>query len=211
MRILAVDGSVRRRAVTVVADARGSLLEERRTSGTGSAEALLAAIGPLLSGGVDAVVVAVGPGSYTGVRAAMATALGLAQAASIPVHGVGSLEVVAHAAPAALPRVRAVADAGRGAAYIADYRREGGVLRAESEPVRVELAAVATPDRPAVSLDALDVDGVAAHPERAGAALAAAAAAALAAAPLDIRRLTQVLAGAGRHQRVAGRTPPPRV
>jgi hypothetical protein len=73
--------------------------------------------------------------------------------------------------------------------------------------VRVELAAVATPDRLAVSLDELDLDGVAAHPERTGVALAAAAAAALMAAPLDIRRLTQRFVGAGRHQRVAGRTP----
>jgi tRNA threonylcarbamoyladenosine biosynthesis protein TsaB len=195
MRILAIDASARRRAVAVLADEHGALLEEWRGTGDGSAEALVAAIGPLLSGGVDAVVVAIGPGSHSGVRAAMAIAVGVAQAASLPVRGVGSLEVVAHAAPRAASQVRAVADAGRGAAYIADYRREGGVLRSESEPVRVELAAVATPDRLAVSLDELDLDGVAAHPERTGAALAAAAAAALTAAPLDIRRLTQRFVG----------------
>ena len=47
-------------------------------------------------GAVDtAVVVVTGPGTYTGVRAGMAAALGVAHARGLPLHGVGSLEVVA--------------------------------------------------------------------------------------------------------------------
>ena len=45
-----------------------------------------------------AVVVVTGPGTYTGVRAGMAAALGIAHARGLPLHGIGSLEVVASAA-----------------------------------------------------------------------------------------------------------------
>ena len=74
----------------------------------------------MLSEAIGAVVVVIGPGTYTGVRAGMAAALGVAQARGVSLYGVGSLEVVASTP---LPRSYSgswvAADAGRGALYVA--------------------------------------------------------------------------------------------
>jgi tRNA threonylcarbamoyl adenosine modification protein YeaZ len=50
--------------------------------------------------GLDAVAVTVGPGSFTGLRAALALAHGLALAANLPVVGVSVAEALAEAAGA---------------------------------------------------------------------------------------------------------------
>jgi tRNA threonylcarbamoyladenosine biosynthesis protein TsaB len=49
---------------------------------------------------VDAIAVCVGPGSFTGLRVGLAAAKALGLAWAVPVHGVSSLEAVAHAARA---------------------------------------------------------------------------------------------------------------
>jgi tRNA threonylcarbamoyladenosine biosynthesis protein TsaB len=60
------------------------------------------------------LVVARGPGSFTGVRVALSVAKGIAAGLKIPVWGVNSLDVLAHAAGEVELPVRAVLEAGRG-------------------------------------------------------------------------------------------------
>jgi tRNA A37 threonylcarbamoyladenosine modification protein TsaB len=81
------------------------------------------------------VVVLTGPGSYSGVRAGMAAALGVAGARGLPLHGLGTLAAVA--AAASMPdggQFSAVADAGRGGVYVARFERRG--------PATVQVSAV---------------------------------------------------------------------
>lgn len=71
---------------------------------------------------LDAVAVGTGPAPFTGLRAGLVTARTLAFAVGVPVHGVGSLEVLAaQAYGAGLPvdaRVLAVTDARRKEVYV---------------------------------------------------------------------------------------------
>jgi tRNA threonylcarbamoyladenosine biosynthesis protein TsaB len=60
------------------------------------------------------LVVARGPGSFTGVRVALSVAKGISAGLSLPLWGVSSLEVLAHAAGVTELPVRAVLEAGRG-------------------------------------------------------------------------------------------------
>lgn len=65
---------------------------------------------------LGAVGVVRGPGSFTGIRAGLAVAKGLCEAAGVPLIAVSRLEVLADAA--ALQRGFAVLDAGRGEVYV---------------------------------------------------------------------------------------------
>jgi tRNA threonylcarbamoyladenosine biosynthesis protein TsaB len=67
------------------------------------------------------LVVARGPGSFTGVRVALSVAKGIAAGLKIPVWGVNSLDVLAHAAGEVELPVRAVLEAGRGRYATARY------------------------------------------------------------------------------------------
>ena len=83
---------------------------------------LLAAVEERLRGVPLAAVVAVcGPGSYSGLRAGIATAQGLALAQGCPLAGIPTLEAVA-AACRDLPALTAVHPAGRGDLAAQDYR-----------------------------------------------------------------------------------------
>jgi tRNA threonylcarbamoyladenosine biosynthesis protein TsaB len=68
------------------------------------------------------MVVARGPGSFTGVRVALSVAKGMAAALDIPLWGVDTLDVLAHAAGIVDLPVRPVVDAGRGRVATALYR-----------------------------------------------------------------------------------------
>jgi tRNA threonylcarbamoyladenosine biosynthesis protein TsaB len=75
---------------------------------------------------IDGVAVDVGPGLFTGLRVGVATAKALAQALSVAVLGVSSLDVLAAAAAARgsadrPERVAAVIDARRGEVFAAAY------------------------------------------------------------------------------------------
>jgi tRNA threonylcarbamoyladenosine biosynthesis protein TsaB len=194
MTVLAVDTSARGRSVAVITTSEGVLVAHRTTralvSGAliGPVAALLAEHGHELS----AVVVAVGPGSYTGVRSGMAAALGVAQAGGIPLHGVGSLEVVAYGSADSIAGGVAVSAAGREAVYIARFARVDGALISDA-PARLtaaEWAARRLAGEPEVSLDEERSE-----PHR---ALAKAVPAALARPPLDPAGL------AAHHVAVAG-------
>jgi tRNA threonylcarbamoyladenosine biosynthesis protein TsaB len=77
-----------------------------------------------------AVAVGVGPGSFTGLRIGMATAKGIAYAASVPLWGVSSLAAIAwetistHIDPPSVLSI-AIMDARRGEVFIAAYRFDG--------------------------------------------------------------------------------------
>lgn len=135
MRVLAIDSSARRRLVVAVAGEGGAVLGGRVVSEVALDTALPALLRELLRPAPDAVVAVTGPGSYTGLRAGMAAALGVAQALAIPLHGTGALEMVAWAAPPEVTEVVALAGAGRGNVHLARHRREDGAWRA-LEPVR---------------------------------------------------------------------------
>jgi tRNA threonylcarbamoyl adenosine modification protein YeaZ len=77
------------------------------------------------------VVALRGPGSFTGLRVACATALGLAAAHATPATAVSTLEALALAAPAGAGTVLAVVDALRGEWFVQRWRRGAGI---EAEP-----------------------------------------------------------------------------
>jgi tRNA threonylcarbamoyladenosine biosynthesis protein TsaB len=67
--------------------------------------------------------VAIGPGSFTGVRVAISVAKGITAALALPMWGVSTLDVLAHAAMAPDVHVRALVEAGRGRVATALYER----------------------------------------------------------------------------------------
>jgi tRNA threonylcarbamoyladenosine biosynthesis protein TsaB len=67
---------------------------------------------------LNAIGVVRGPGSFTGIRAGLAAAKGLCEAAGLPLAAVSRLEVLADAA--SLPDGFAALDAGRGEVYLRD-------------------------------------------------------------------------------------------
>ena len=148
---------------------------------------------------LTAIAVGVGPGPFTGLRVGIVTALTMGAALDIPVHGVCSLDAIAHVVAATAGSPFAVAtDARRREVYWALYSADG---------VRVGQPGVARPADLARPLEGLHVAGQGPHlyPEAfpravephlvSAAAVAAVAVAALAsgaellpAAPLYLRR-----------------------
>jgi tRNA threonylcarbamoyl adenosine modification protein YeaZ len=119
MSVLGIDTSSRSRMVCVIASREGELIDSEVVRGQPVATSLPRALGRLLTRASGAVVVVTGPGTYTGVRAGMAAALGIAHARGLPLHGIGSLEVVARGDPDSVAGDWIVADAGREALYVA--------------------------------------------------------------------------------------------
>ena len=182
MSVLAIDTSARSRVVVAVASPDGTQIQGVAMRGESVGTMLPRAISPMLPLLSHAVVVVTGPGSYTGVRAGMAGALGIAQARDLPLYGLGALEVVA-CSPAQGGDVDSwvVADAGRGALYVA---RRGDA----ANPRRVMAADFDGGDAQVSSTEPFAIEGlVVLDPVR---ALAAAVALALSRPPLDREGLT---------------------
>ena len=83
------------------------------------------------AGDLDGVVVGVGPGPFTGLRAGLATAQALGFAWGLPVHGVCSLDALAHRAAvdafrAGTEEFLVAIDARRREVYWAHYAQVGG-------------------------------------------------------------------------------------
>lgn len=96
-----------------------------------------------------AVVVAIGPGSFNGLRAGIALAKGLAFAASVPIVGVGTLEVAAYAQSATDWPICALQPAGHGEVAAALYQMVGGVWTEKMAPEILTLdALLARMERP---------------------------------------------------------------
>lgn len=193
MRILALDAALARCSATLVAD-QAVVAEAWQDGRFGHAATLPALARDVLAGAgarmadLDAIAVIVGPGGFTGIRAAVALAHGLALGASLPVVGVTVHEALAHA----LPRL------GRRTLWTAVDSRRGRVfLDQGAGPVTTALESLPRPASPvAIAGDA-----------------AIAVAARLAARGEDVM-LTDARLPRGRHiavvaeDRLAGRLPP---
>jgi tRNA threonylcarbamoyladenosine biosynthesis protein TsaB len=199
--VLAIDTASRSRSSVLRTTADGTILEHREVAGGALDRDLAAALAAILTDDVAAVVVLTGPGSYSGVRAGMAAALGVAGARGVPLHGLGNLTALAHAAPAAPgTRFSVAADAGRGGVYIAGFER-GDALTTQVSPLRrVEAGDVDGGDglfapEAVAGLDAVIVDPVS--------ALATAVPVALASPPLAAAGLSATHAVAAARGRPA--------
>ncbi|HWW10159.1 MAG TPA: tRNA (adenosine(37)-N6)-threonylcarbamoyltransferase complex dimerization subunit type 1 TsaB [Candidatus Acidoferrales bacterium] len=193
MSVLCIDTSSRQRVVALLAT-RGGIVETSDVRidvsvGVG----LPLALDGLIDAGIEAIVVVVGPGSYTGLRAGMSAALGIAHARGIPLHGVATLDAVAAGwAPGAEQSGVVAVDAGRGSAYAADC----SVVNARWEPGsprRIALSDLLLVRGPVASTDDLPVLGlVRVDP---ASALAASVPRALGSAPLPSSGLAATYVG----------------
>ena len=126
MITLAIDTSTTRGTVAVLDDDR--LVGEEFFGRDG----LFDAIEHLKPGNFELLVVGVGPGSFTGIRAGLAAAKGLALPRAIPIRAVNSFDVLALTALPAMPtdcrQMCVWADARRGEIYYALYDRAGQPL-----------------------------------------------------------------------------------
>jgi tRNA threonylcarbamoyladenosine biosynthesis protein TsaB len=183
MRVLALDTASPFPALALaeVSDRR-EVRERLRPLPPAAAEALAPELQRLLAdagvdaGALDRVAVLSGPGSFTGLRAGLAFARGLARALEIPLVPIGTFRAAAEAF--ADPRdADFFLGAGRGDVHRA--RRRGGVLTEDTAPVP---AAQARAEASTAGVAAIDLE----TPGRslAGAAARLAAAAPLAGAPL---------------------------
>jgi tRNA threonylcarbamoyl adenosine modification protein YeaZ len=104
MRILALDAALARCAAAIVVDRE--VLAARQTAATQGHAALLPLMAKdvlaeagMTAASLDLVAVTVGPGSFTGIRAGLALAYGIAVAAGVPVVGVTVGETLAESLP----------------------------------------------------------------------------------------------------------------
>jgi tRNA threonylcarbamoyl adenosine modification protein YeaZ len=143
MTVIAIDTASRSTAWALLTTAQGDVLGQQAVAGGELDRSLPGFLAGLLTADVAAIVALTGPGSYSGVRAGMAAALGIAAARRLPLHGLGNLVAVAAAAPVADAAVfTAVSDAGRGGVYVAQFTRQGGGVEQVSAVERVDAGAV---------------------------------------------------------------------
>ena len=136
--------------VTSAAVARGARCLVESSGESRSGPSLLHHIDTCLRGsgialpGLDGIVVLSGPGSFTGIRVALATALGLRAAFPVPVFALSNLAALALGAdPDGAPDVLAVVDALRDEWFVQAFRRERQGLAQIDAPQRIPVAALA--------------------------------------------------------------------
>ncbi len=86
---------------------------------------------------VGAIAVDIGPGLFTGLRVGFTTATTLASALEVPMIGITSLDLLAHAARLTDRLVAAAVDARRGEVFTALYRSVPGGVQQVSPPAVV--------------------------------------------------------------------------
>jgi tRNA threonylcarbamoyl adenosine modification protein YeaZ len=131
MRVLALDAALARCTAAVVVDQQTvALRQEDAARGHAAllpvmADAVLTAA-ELRATALDLVAVTVGPGSFTGIRAALALAHGIALAAGVPVVGITVGEALADSLPyLGERRLWSAIDSRRGRVFL---ERDGTVL-----------------------------------------------------------------------------------
>ncbi|WP_411702908.1 tRNA (adenosine(37)-N6)-threonylcarbamoyltransferase complex dimerization subunit type 1 TsaB [Corynebacterium sp. LaCa142] len=104
MRVLAIDTATTALVTGVVDTESGQITQRVLADTRAHNERLMPTILEVMSeagvelGALDAIVAGMGPGPFTGLRVGMATAQALADALSIPLHGVCTHDAIAHAA-----------------------------------------------------------------------------------------------------------------
>lgn len=88
---------------------------------------------------VGVIAVDIGPGLFTGMRVGIATAKAMAQALSVPMIGISSLDLLAFPLRHAHGEIASVIDARRGELYYAFYRPVPGGVQRVSEPTVARL------------------------------------------------------------------------
>ncbi len=133
-RILAIDTSSSRGSVAllkgpeVCAELRLSSLQNHSNNLLSEIDFLLHRLSWSIHD-LNLVAVGTGPGSFTGIRIGIATAMGIAQSASISFEGISGLDALAHQAAHLDGRVGVILDAHRSQAYYAEYACKGGRVR----------------------------------------------------------------------------------
>ncbi|MBA2609220.1 MAG: tRNA (adenosine(37)-N6)-threonylcarbamoyltransferase complex dimerization subunit type 1 TsaB [Actinobacteria bacterium] len=126
MIVLGIESATARAGVAI-GTADGVVASAEVTRGPRHAEILVPAVkfvceqAGIALDQVDAIAVDIGPGLFTGLRVGIATANGLAQALSLPMIGVSSLDLLAHGMRHAGNDIVAVIDARRSEVYAARY------------------------------------------------------------------------------------------
>jgi tRNA threonylcarbamoyladenosine biosynthesis protein TsaB len=137
MAILAIDTSMGACSAAILRPDASDPVQRFAAMPRGHAEALFAMIEAVMSeagcdfAGLSKIAVTVGPGSFTGVRAGMAAARGLALAAKRPIVGATSLEVMAAGCRRRLHETGAFAvvqDARREECYVQNFAASGAAL-----------------------------------------------------------------------------------
>ncbi len=135
MLVLGIETSTRQASVAIGSEQGmvASALAARRPN---YVEFLLPAIASCLEGAglvyndVGGIAVSRGPGLLTGLRVGVATAKALAQALSLPIVGMASLDLLAYELRYSPKTICAMLDARRGEVYYALYRTSpGGIQR----------------------------------------------------------------------------------
>ena len=148
MRILGLDSATLTAGIAIVDSERGVLAEGRHDQSNRTADLLVSIDAVCKRAGIapmelDAVAIGAGPGSFTGLRIGMATAKGVAFAASKPLWAVSSLAALARDGATHLANeqlfpyldgvVVAVLDARRNEVFAGCYEVSGATIRALGE------------------------------------------------------------------------------
>jgi tRNA threonylcarbamoyladenosine biosynthesis protein TsaB len=157
MLVLGIETSTPQASVAIGSE-QGVIASAMVSRGAGYSEFLLPAVRFCLDqagvgfNNLGGVAVSLGPGLYTGMRVGVSTAKALAQAMSVPIVGMASLDLLAYGVRYTSETICAVLDAKRKEVFNAFYRPSpGGIQR--MTPYRVE-----RPERLAVGIDSRPED-----------------------------------------------------
>ena len=150
-RVLAFDTSSVRGSV-VLLEAQEVLAELRLYAPRSHSTILLSSVNFLLErlgwklADLSLVATGIGPGSFTGIRIGMATALGIAQALSIPFAGISGLDALAHQVASLMKAsgtVGVVLDAHRSQVYYAEFLCREDRFRIARKPALLDATELA--------------------------------------------------------------------